>query len=123
MDNSIPKCTPHRTRRTLRETSQEERTDYQVLHCSHRKNKLSTRLSEELDRDSEYEFVDAHANKELVFHYKPDKVLIEADFIFDLPATEAYSLSGESTSTGIATRIFAAIQNTSGSAIWQKRML
>jgi len=67
--------------------------------------------------------VDTHASKELVFHYRPDKILIDADFLFDLPATEAYAKSGESVSAGIATKVFAAIMITSGSAVCQKRMI
>lgn len=80
-------------------------------------------VSEEFDRDFEYEFVDAHPNKELVFFHKPSKTLIEADLLFNLPATEQYSKTGISPTTGWATRLFGGIQNTRGNAKWQKRML
>lgn len=85
--------------------------------------KDSVRVSEEFDRDFEYEFVDAHPNKELVFFHKPSKTLIEADLLFNLPATEQYSRSGIDPTTGFFTRLFAGIQNTKGSATWQKRLL
>jgi len=42
---------------------------------------------------------------------------------FNLPATEQYSKTSESATSGIFTKIFGALQNTNGSAVWQKRML
>lgn len=60
------------------------------------KNKESTKVDEEFDSCFEYEFVDGHMNKELVFNYKPDRTLIEADMIFNLPATEQFSKTNES---------------------------
>jgi len=87
------------------------------------KSKASTKISEEFDKDFEYEFVDAHPNKELVFYYKPDKVLIEADYMFNLPATEQYSKTGEPANKGLLTKLFVSLQTTAGTAIWQKRML
>jgi hypothetical protein len=86
------------------------------------KDKSTQKISEEFDKDFDYEFVDAHPNKELVFHYKPEKTLIEADLLFNLPATEQYSRTGEPANKGILTKFFATIQSTTGSAIWQKRM-
>ncbi len=67
--------------------------------------------------------MDGHANKELVFYHKPDKTLIEADMMFNLPAYEQYSKSGESPETGFLTKLFNGLQRTSGSAVWQKRFL
>jgi len=87
------------------------------------KTKSSTRVSDEFDKDFDYEFVDAHPNKEVVFYYKPDKVLIEADYMFNLPATEQYSKTGEPANKGFLTKLFGALQTTAGTAIWQKRML
>lgn len=80
-------------------------------------------MDEEFDREFEYEFVDAHPNKELVFFHKASKTLIEADLLFNLPATEQYSRSGIDATTGWATKLFNGIQNTRGDAVWQKRML
>lgn len=62
-------------------------------------------------------------NQELVFHHKKSKTLIEADLLFNLPATEQFSKTGVSATSGILTKIFGGLQNTKGSAIWQKRML
>ena len=87
------------------------------------KNKQDVKISEEFDKEFDYEFVDAHLNKEIVFHHKPSKSLIQADLFFNLPATEQYSKTGLDPSSGIFTKIFAGLQNTAGDAKWQKRML
>ncbi|KAF4626380.1 hypothetical protein G7Y89_g11783 [Cudoniella acicularis] len=87
------------------------------------KNKLDIKVSEEFDQEFSYEYVDMHPNKELVFFHKPSKTLIEADLLFNLPATEQYSRTGIDPTTGWATKLFGALQNTRGDAIWQKRML
>jgi hypothetical protein len=62
-------------------------------------------------------------NKELVFNYKPDKTLIQADLIFNLPATEQYSKTGISASSGILTKIFSSLNNTAGKAMGQQRLI
>ncbi len=87
------------------------------------KNKSSTTISEEFDRDFEYEYVDGHANKELVFFYKPEKTLIEADMMFNLPATEQYSRTGQPADMGFLSKFFISLNNTAGSAIWQRRFI
>jgi len=86
-------------------------------------NKLQVSVSEEFDHDFEYEFVDAHPNKELVFYFKPDKTVIEADYFFNLPATEQYSRTGEPATQGLWTKLFSSLTNTQGKAMGQKRML
>ncbi|KAL2062391.1 hypothetical protein VTL71DRAFT_6657 [Oculimacula yallundae] len=86
-------------------------------------NKLTQKVTPEFDAEFSYEFVDAHPNKELVFFHRPSKTLIEADLLFNLPATEQYSKSGDSAETGWVTKLFVGIQNTRGEATWQKRML
>lgn len=85
--------------------------------------KASFSIDADFDREFEYEYVDGHANKELVFCHKPSKTLIEADLMFNLPATEQMSKSGEDPNSGILTKLFGALQNTRGDAKWQKRML
>ena len=85
--------------------------------------KGKTSISEEFDRDFEYEYVDSHPNKELVFFHKPSKTLIEADLLFNLPATEQYSRTGIDATTGIFTKLFGGVQHTRGTAVWQKRLL
>ena len=87
------------------------------------KDKATTKVDPEFDADFDYEYVDGHANKELVFDYKPDKTLIEADFLFNLPATEQFSKSGESPTSGFLTRLFVALNGTAGDATWQKRLI
>ena len=86
-------------------------------------DKDKTSISEEFDRDFEYEYVDSHQNKELVFFHKPSKTLIEADLLFNLPAIEQYSKTGESATDGFLTRLFGGLQHTRGTAVWQKRLV
>jgi hypothetical protein len=85
-------------------------------------NKRAVNISPEFDADFVYEYVDGHANKEIVFLYKPEGVLIEADLLFNLPAVEQYSkVPDEQKSTGFVQKIFGAMQTTAGDAIWNKR--
>ena len=88
------------------------------------KTKRETRITEEFDRDFEYEYVDAHPNKELVFFYKPDRVLIEADLMFNLPPTEQYSrVPEEGRKDGALGKLFSSFQSTEGAAKGQKRFI
>ena len=86
-------------------------------------NKSSFTVDSDFDKDFDYEFIEAHQNKELIFNYKPEKTVIEADLIFNLPATEQYFKAGESASTGILTRLFTSLMNTRGKATAQKRFI
>lgn len=61
-----------------------------------RQNKGETRIGDDFDAELDYEYVDGHVNRELVFLYRPDKILIEADLMFNLPAREQYSRVPES---------------------------
>lgn len=85
--------------------------------------KRDTKISDEFDANFEYEYVDGHANKELVFFYKPDKVLIEADLMFNLPATEQYSRVPDANKPkpGLIARTFMSAQTVEGKG--QKRLL
>lgn len=87
--------------------------------------KKDIKISAEFDADFEYEYVDAHANKELVFFYKPDKVLIEADLVFNLPAIEQYSrvADADKPKPGIFAKVFMSAQSGEGAAKGQKRLL
>lgn len=87
------------------------------------KDKLAQRVDETFDRDFEYEYVDAHANKELVFFYKPDRVLIEADLMFNLPADEQYSRCPDDKKAGFPAKLFININSTEGEAKGMKRFL
>jgi len=86
-------------------------------------NKHHTKITPEFDAEFSYEYVHAHANKELVFFHKPTRTLIQADLIFNLPATEQFSKTSEDPTSGILTRLFSAMMNTRGDMLWQKRLL
>lgn len=92
-------------------------------HVWTQKNKADMKIDPEFDREFDYEYVGSHANKELVFCHKPDKTLIEADMMFNLPANEQFSRTGEASTSGFLTRVFIGMQNTMGPATWQKRFL
>lgn len=84
-------------------------------------NKREVTVAPDFDAEIEYELVDAHVNKELVFFHKPSKTLIQADLFFNLPATEQYSRTGERADQGWASRLSCYLQ--SASSVWQKRMI
>ncbi|KAG5981251.1 hypothetical protein E4U55_003144 [Claviceps digitariae] len=85
-------------------------------------NKRTVKISDEFDADFDYEYVDGHVNKEIVFHYKPDKVLIEADLMFNLPPVEQYSKVPDGQKPGgFADKLFQSAQSTAGDATWMKR--
>jgi len=86
-------------------------------------NKRGMTIDAEFDAEFEYEYFHAHTNRELVFAHKPSRTLIQADVLFNLPATEQYSRAGVNPTSGILTTIFASIMTTRGSAIWQQRMM
>jgi len=97
-----------------------------VFSASKDKPKLTTSISPEFDTDFQYEYVDAHPNKELVFFFKPDRVLIEADLMFNLPAKEQYSRvpNGQlKPPGGVLGRIFESLSSTEGEAKGIKRFL
>ncbi|KAJ3545760.1 hypothetical protein NM208_g2345 [Fusarium decemcellulare] len=81
-------------------------------------------ITPEFDADFEYEYVDAHMNRELVFFYKPDRVLIEADLLFNLPAVEQYSKAGLQKNGKLSTllnKAFNAVFTTEGDLTWLRR--
>lgn len=86
------------------------------------KTKQTVKISQEFDADFEYEYMDAHPNKELVFFYKPDRVLIEADLMFNLPATEQYSRVKDLGPEGFLSKFFGGLQSTAGEAKGLKRL-
>ena len=87
------------------------------------KNKETIKVDPEFDAEFDYEFVSAHMNKELAFFHKPTKTLIQADLLFNLPATEQYSKSNDSPTTGCFTKLFMSLNNTQGPALGQKRFI
>jgi hypothetical protein len=86
-------------------------------------NKSNMKITAEFDAEFEYEYITAHNNKELVFLHKPTGTLIEADLIFNLPATEQYSNCAEDANSGFLTKLTGSILHTRGDMIWQKRIL
>ncbi|KAI0130204.1 hypothetical protein BJ170DRAFT_681667 [Xylariales sp. AK1849] len=71
------------------------------------------------------EYMDSHPNKEIVLLYKPDRILIEADLMFNLPCVEQYSRVPEAAkkSYGFANKIFSSINSTSGEVKGTRRFL
>lgn len=88
-------------------------------------NKHSNAVSDEFAADFEVEFVDAHPNKEVVLFYKPEKILIQADLLFNLPAVEQYSRvpEAEKKSSGWLNRLFESVNSSAGEAKGLKRFL
>lgn len=86
-------------------------------------NKGAMKIDDQFDTDFDYEYVDGHGNLELVFCYKPDSVLIEADLLFNLPAIEQYSRVPESErpSPSFMDKLFTGIQSTEGDVKWMQR--
>lgn len=99
-----------------------------IHHTWQSKDPKTVKIDAEFDADFDYEYVHSHVNKELVFNYRPDRTLIQADLFFNLPATEQYSIAGpnktpENASSGIFTSIWAKFNNTQGSMVGQKRFI
>jgi Domain of unknown function (DUF4336) len=92
-------------------------------HVFTQSNKKDMRISEEFDNEFDYEYVHSHQNKELVYYHKPTKTMIQADFMFNLPAYEQYSKSGVAPNSGILTKLFISFMNTKDDAVWQRRFV
>ena len=92
-------------------------------HVFTKSNKKDLKISEEFDNEFDYEYVDGHGNKEIVYYHKPTKSMIQADFAFNLPATEQYSKSGESANAGIITKLLNSLTHTRGEAMGQRRLI
>ncbi|KAK1752820.1 hypothetical protein QBC47DRAFT_389306 [Echria macrotheca] len=88
-------------------------------------NKRTLSISPEFDDVFHYEYVEAAKNKELVFVHKPSGTLIAADILFNLPATEQYSLTETDPQRGIVGMAVAKAFNAAEgmSLTWQKRNL
>lgn len=85
------------------------------------KDDVPPSVDAEFDHEFEYTFVSAHPNKELVFNHKRSKTLIQADLLFNLPATEQYSKSGIDPTTGYMTQAFTFFNDAEkGPALWQQ---
>ena len=104
-----------------RASQQNENVPFGVVFT--KKDKSHQKVDEAFDQDFDYEYFDAHMNREIIFNYKPERTLIEADALYNLPATEQYSKAGVSAESGTLTKVFNFFQNTAGTAIWQKRFM
>lgn len=100
-----------------------ETSGTKFTHIFTKSNKLDMKISPEFDEEFQYEYVESHANKELVFLHKPTRTLIEADLLFALPATEQFSKSNEDPTSGVLTKLMGGLLNVRGDMKWQKRML
>ncbi|MCJ1290406.1 hypothetical protein MMC34_001944 [Xylographa carneopallida] len=92
-------------------------------HVWTQKNKAGFKVDPDFDAAFDYEYVGSHGNKELVFLYKPDRTLIEADLLFNLPATEQYSKTKTGAESGLLTKLFVGLMSARDDAKWQKRFL
>lgn len=81
------------------------------------------RIADDFDKEFSYEYVDAAPNKDLVFLHRPTKTLVQADILFNLPASEQYTKVQGGAKSGILGRCIASAYSTQGSMIWQKRAL
>ncbi|KAH6665489.1 hypothetical protein B0J14DRAFT_606210 [Halenospora varia] len=92
-------------------------------HVFTTQNKTSKKISSEFDTEFGYEYVDSHQNKELVFFHKPTGTLIEADVLFNLPATEQYSRTQDGAKSSVLTKFVVSLLHAEGDVKWQKRIL
>ena len=77
-------------------------------------------VSEEFDSEFEVEYLDSMASQDIVLFHKRSKTAIEADLLFNVPATEQFSKSGKSATSGILFYFLAPLFSAKGSATWQK---
>ncbi|PWY69626.1 hypothetical protein BO94DRAFT_527186 [Aspergillus sclerotioniger CBS 115572] len=79
-----------------------------------KENKHTLHISDEFHADFEIEYVDGHTNREIVLLDKRSGTLIEADLLFNLPATEQYSRLREGAGDGVANRLFMPLVKLGG---------
>lgn len=108
---------------TLPEKRERQKNEAVPFAFVFRKSKPIETISSEFDAEFEWEYVPAHANKEIVFHHKPTRSLITADLLFNLPATEQYSKSAVDATSGLWTKLFGTFTSTQGNALGQRRAI
>jgi hypothetical protein len=84
-------------------------------------NRETIKIDSEFDSEFDHEYMPSHPNLDVAFFHKPSKTLIEADIMFNLPATEQFSKSGEAANSGILNKIWISLFNTNGAG--QKRFI
>ncbi|KAK6435913.1 hypothetical protein LTR95_007899 [Oleoguttula sp. CCFEE 5521] len=77
----------------------------------------------EFDAEFDLEYAHGHGNKEVVVNHRKSGTLIEADLLFNLPATEQMSKSGLSPTGGLLTKLMVWLNNSNGEALSQRRFL
>ncbi|PYI09388.1 hypothetical protein BO78DRAFT_459168 [Aspergillus sclerotiicarbonarius CBS 121057] len=97
-------------------TSYPERTAFDFTFT--KENKHTLHISDEFHNDFEIEYVDGHSNREIVLLHRASRTLIEADLLFNLPATEQYARSGEGAMQGVVNRAFMPLVKL-GTGGWQ----
>lgn len=102
-----------------RAQSGEDKVPFTHVYTPSNRHDLS--VDAEFDAAFDVAYVAEHGNRELVFHHKPDRTLIQADLIFNNPPIEQYSKSPEDPHAGIATKLFHALTGTSGAALQRQR--
>jgi hypothetical protein len=94
-----------------------QNVQFDILYTS---SNRSPSVSEEFDREFEVEYMHSMASQDIVLFHKPSKTVIEADVLFNVPATEQFSKSGQSATSGILFHLAAPLFSAKGSATWQK---
>ncbi|KAJ5775649.1 uncharacterized protein N7511_000660 [Penicillium nucicola] len=101
--------------------SNPEYADTPFDHIFKKEDKLPRSISKEFDADFETEYVYGHGSRELVFLHKPSRTVIEADMLFNLPATEQYSKSPEGSKLNFLTKLLLPLMSTKPPATWHRR--
>ncbi|KAH7186187.1 uncharacterized protein B0J16DRAFT_363186 [Fusarium flagelliforme] len=83
-------------------------------------------ISPEFDKEFSFEYVDAIASHEIILLHKPQSptsTLIEADFLFNIPAKEQFSKTNISATSGFINNLITArVFSAEPPSIWQKRL-
>lgn len=79
-------------------------------------------ISEEFDNEFDVQYIDSMDSHEIVLLHKPTRTVIEADLLFNVPATEQFSKSGQLPTSGLLTKLISPMFSTTYPATWQKRL-
>lgn len=94
-------------------------TRFDILYTPRNRNPS---FSDEFDNEFNVEYIESIASQELVLLHKPSKTVIEADLLFNLPATEQFLKSGTSPTSGVLFKLLTPVFSTKSPATWQKRL-
>lgn len=90
-------------------------------HVFKKSDKLPRTISKEFDAEFDSEYVHGHGSRELVFLHRPSHTVIEADMLFNLPATEQYSKTPEGPKLNFLTKLLLPLMSTKPPATWHRR--